>query len=123
MREARIIMPFGESNGPVAGEEHDKLALLLSRNFGGCTITTGYGNWVDGDGRLVAEPVAIFDVAMPDTDLNTDRLTILAHETAYRLKQDSVYIRYADGQVFIDKVGKPGRALAGLLMSPSDADL
>jgi hypothetical protein len=116
MREARIILPYspdGDSFG-----EHYRLRKLLAQNFGGYTATFSYGGWVNGDGHLVEENVYVYDVAMPANDLNVDRLTILAHESAIALEQDSVYIRYPDGLVVIDKAGQPSRKLAATVAFP-----
>jgi hypothetical protein len=94
-REARVIMPTSE---------HYTNAWLreqLTKTFGGCTETKGFGNWVDASGKVVSENVTIYDVAMTGNFQDWHILRGFARQAAIMANQDCVYVRNAQGEVFL----------------------
>ncbi len=49
----------------------------IARAAGGVTVTRGQGAWIDGNGRLVAEPCAIFLVGAADGGVTESALECL----------------------------------------------
>lgn len=77
----------------------------LSQLCGGCTTTTGKGNWVNSEGNLVTEEVIIvtayseFDVA--------EKLRVYAIEACKRWTQDSVAIEHSNALWLVGKDDQP----------------
>lgn len=103
MKEARIVMPCA-SDIDGWGDIHNRLTRDLCHHFGGCTKTIGSGCWVDPKGKMIAETVLIYDVAMDDTAANVDHLCRIAEHYGRKLEQHSIYVRYPDGRVFITEL-------------------
>ena len=102
MKEARIILPLvGKSadgvRPPSAAAVHRLLRTRLAKRFGGYTRTTGYGGWVDGEGQIVEENVAVYDVAINPTAEDNADLRDIAVAAARNLLQDAVYFRQTSG--------------------------
>ena len=106
MKEARIILPLeGNSadgtRSPAGATVHKLLRTRLAKRFGGYTRTTGFGGWVDGEGQIVEEDVAIYDVAINPTAKDNADLRDIAVAAACNLLQDAVYFRQTSGLVEI----------------------
>lgn len=109
MKEARIILPLEgnstDGNRPPAGAAvHRLVRTRLAKRFGGYTRTTGFGGWVDSEGQIVEENVAIYDVAINQTAEDNADLRAIAVAAACNLLQDAVYFRPTSGLVEIIKL-------------------
>ena len=101
LKEARLIVPQYNSAGKFAPPEViDHIRAHLVLGFGGYTETLGRGGCSALDGSTVTEDVYIFDIATVSTDLaSLNRLITLARYVLTELRQDSVYLRWPDGEV------------------------
>jgi hypothetical protein len=95
MREGRIILPMG---GCARLPSADAITRIAD-TFGGYTVTTGFGKWKNGEGKLYSEDVRIVDVAYEPNWDNDAKLFDIASRFQQEAKQESVYIRYANGVV------------------------
>lgn len=104
MREAMIIVPKFDNNGRDLSDVLESVFFSLSAEFGGCTVTDGYGCWVRPQtGELVREPVwqvtaACHPVSNGDAATYLENLADFVGEAG---QQDAVYIRYPSGKVVI----------------------
>lgn len=100
LREARIVMPFFATAASL--DVHSKLRKALCDTFGGFTATGGQGGWRAPDGSIVQDNVTVYDVAMDGhRDGPYDALARIAIEAGKALNQQSVYVRYCNGNVDI----------------------
>jgi hypothetical protein len=105
LREARIVMPHGDTAASIMA--HNTLRRQLAKAFGGFTCFRGEGGWVDGNGNLIRDNVMIYDIAMDNhRDAPFELLHRIAIDAGRALDQDSVYIRYPNGEVHIEKIEK-----------------
>ena len=111
MREACIILPIADNEGNGLDNVHSELKRDLCAWFGGCTVTKGDGAWLNSQGKLYQEPVAIYTVAMEPSEANRFKLWDLARRLATDARQQAIYVRYADGSV--DFVTAPVKAVIG----------
>jgi hypothetical protein len=95
MREGRIILPMG---GCARLPSADAITRIAD-TFGGYTVTTGFGKWKNGEGKLYSEDVRIVDVAYEPNWDNDAKLYDIASRFQQEAKQESVYVRYANGTV------------------------
>lgn len=66
---------------------------------GGFTATQAIGGWKDESGRLIMEPVTVFDCAIAEPNTNhVLAFRDLAKRIAQELTQDCVYLAF-DGEV------------------------
>lgn len=102
MREAMIILPHFE-NDQRTSLKHVRgvIAKSLMRAFGGCTIRTAHGSWLDSKGHAVIEPVWEMVAACADTPANAQSIRALAIEAGRLGKQAAVYCRLPSGDVEI----------------------
>ena len=104
MREARIILPTD-----VAPAATDWLQAELADQFGGYTRTFGHGAWREpATGKLIEEPIAVYDIAVGEQHGPYDHWSNVLRETAITVGrmagQQSVYVRYPDGYVTIHEI-------------------
>ena len=100
LREARIVMPHGDTYASIMA--HNDLRKNLASAFGGFTCFRGEGGWVDVNGNLIRDDVTIYDIAIDnDRDAPFDLLHRFAVEAGRALGQQSVYVRYPNGEVDI----------------------
>lgn len=101
MIENKIVLPCGNAgSGFELVNIHELMRFELCHTFGGVTVTTGHGSWVDSEGTIYNEPVAIYVVAMDDVRKILDFKNI-AHKYAKLAKQKAVYY-VIDKKVYID---------------------
>jgi hypothetical protein len=94
MREGRIVLPITTATNIAY---HDAKQRLVDA-FGGITVTFGNGTY-KGEHWTTTEPVEIIDVAyVPEWD-NDAKLYDIASRFQQEAKQESVYVRYANGVV------------------------
>ncbi len=107
-REARFILPTRFNDGQIIPADLINQSLEeVVNEFGGVTIANAYGYWKrPDDGKIVAESVYTFDVAMPEGREKEQALIALATKAAIRLNQHSVYVRLPGGEVIIPEVQK-----------------
>jgi hypothetical protein len=88
----------------------ETLRKELCEVFGGYIETNGRGGWVDGDGELIVDEVAIFDIAIftgagryghnvnqfAECNSHLRSIAITLRES---LKQDCIFVRYGSGTV------------------------
>jgi hypothetical protein len=67
MRIAQINLPITGNNGESLNVVHFEIKRDLCEHFGGYTVTEGQGGWINGDGELIAEPVAVYQVAYDES--------------------------------------------------------
>lgn len=120
LREARIVMPHFASLTSQAA--HHTLQQKLVAAFGGFTAYDGHGGWADPSGKVVQDMVTIYDIAIDsDRDGPWELIARFAVEAGRELSQDSVYVRYPNGEVDIidikseeETAGKADRLLDAL---------
>jgi hypothetical protein len=110
LREARIVMPYivmltadrKEVWEPKSLDAHRVLKERICAAFGGFTMTTGHGGWVDVRGIVHKDTVAVYDIAVDsDRDAPFELIARFAIEAGKALSQESVYVRYPNGEVDI----------------------
>lgn len=109
LKEARIVMPYsvmltvaGEAWDTKSLSVHGELKKNLCTAFGGFTMTLGHGGWIDGHGEVIKDRVAIYDVAVDtERDGPWELIARFAIDAGRKLGQDSVYVRYPNGEVDI----------------------
>lgn len=119
LREARIVMPTLYDKGY---EAHKSLEMTLTETFGGYTSARGQGGWMDGN-VFVHDEIAIYDVAMEDTDANVDRLGEIALAAGRALGQKCVYLRRPDGVVRMLRVLDVPAAVLGTKRTPQPNEI
>lgn len=67
MREARLIVALRTNDGGPMDFLHRHLRHEIAGAYGGLTITSGRGVWVDAYGKLFDEPCVIYDVVSTTT--------------------------------------------------------
>jgi hypothetical protein len=98
MREARIILPNADNHGADLTDCHCALRSTLGATWGGFTAFRADGYWRDG-AAVMAEPVTVYIVAMPDTDSDRAKLESVAVFYGHMAAQACVYISHAAGDV------------------------
>lgn len=97
MKEARIILPDMNAEQQAALYEVQKHIVAA---FGGCTVTSGYGYWVDPKTTLnIGEVVKLVDVAYIPSIEADNKLYDIANAFRIDCKQEAVYLRYGNGNV------------------------
>lgn len=100
MREAKIIVPVNDNTGALIPSVTMYARDALIDAFGGCTIREAEGCWFDRDaGELYCEPVRELIVACDPMIESVSALRRIAREVGRRAKQQSVYVRFASGDV------------------------
>lgn len=101
LKEARIVMPFNRKlTAQTNNAVHSQLRAKLVGAFGGYTLTTGSGGWLDA-GQVYQDDVCVYDVAI---NTNVDamiELRSIATQAGHALGQEAVYTRWPDGRVEI----------------------
>lgn len=91
MREARLILPITDETRQIVGG----IINDVVKSFNGVTVTEGFGRWKDD----APEEIYILDIAYEPTRLNDAELYDIAHSFRYQAKQETVYLRYGNGNV------------------------
>lgn len=114
MREALIILPqFANDHKTSLKPVRAKLSKALMHAFGGCTIRTAHGSWLDAKGHPVVEPVWEIVAACDDTPANAQSIRALAIEAGHEGAQEAIYCRLPSGDVeIIDTAPKADRIAA-----------
>lgn len=101
MKLAKIILPERDNNNESLSWQHQALQDLLIANFGGFTMTKGFGGWVNAERQpftvVMRENVWVYDIAMQRAD--TPKLRSLAQQLAADAKQEAVMIVTPNGDV------------------------
>lgn len=101
MREASIICPQADNSGRSLYMVLETAQKNLAQAFGGFTCTRGKGGWVNGQGKLITEPVNVLTVAYDPSPVNDAKLASVANYIGQAGNQEAVYVRYASGDVEI----------------------
>ncbi len=101
MREAMIILPQFDNDHKPLKPVRAHIAKALMHAFGGCTIRTAHGSWLDAKGHPVIEPVWELVAACDDTPANAHAIRALAVEAGHEGKQQAIYCRLPSGDVEI----------------------
>lgn len=110
LKEYRLIVP---TDAPVAEPVQHAVMENIERRaceaFGGFTRADAHGGWVDSNGRVVTEPVAVYTFAIDCTRLmngehRLDGAELIAFESMVQLvrvalKQAEVYRVTPDGPI------------------------
>lgn len=100
LREAMIVVPYTDRHGKeVPGEKHNWFKATLLHLFNGYTQQEGHGAFLDKKRNVLNEDVLIVHVAFPDNAENIWRLRQAVLAFGHDANQDSVYIRWPDGNV------------------------
>lgn len=94
MKEGRIILPTGSRSAGLDTAILLAFQMGIAATFGGATISDGRGYW-----KGETEPILIVDVAYEPTWDNDAKLYDIARKFLDDAKQESVYVRYANGNV------------------------
>jgi hypothetical protein len=101
MREALIICPQHDNDGKSLQHVKHYAELALCKAFGGCTVSSAKGSWVDPQGNLISEPVWQLVAACDASADNARKLESVARYIGTEGKQQAVYLRYPSGDVQI----------------------
>ena len=101
MREALIICPQHDNEGNSLQRVKHYAELSLCKAFGGCTVSSAHGSWVDPNGKLVSEPVWQLVSACEPSPENEAKLENIARYIGREGRQQAVYLRHANGNVSI----------------------
>jgi len=63
MIQAQINLPLYDNNGKSVKKVHKQLEVELCSKFGGCTTSSGRGQWLD-KGKLYNDSLNIYQVAI-----------------------------------------------------------
>ena len=100
LQEARIIIPQKDNDGNELTDIREQLALKLATKFGGFTKFVAEGCWIHKNGKLINEPVDVFEVAADalneDTAVDFFDIAKWAKEVA---QQEVMYLRLPGGKV------------------------
>lgn len=120
LKEARIVMPMANDGFEQA---HAELRHKLCVAFGGFTAFAGQGCWQpEGSKMPIYDTVTIYDVAIDsDRDSPYDTLAQIAVEAGRALGQQSVYVRYPNGNVDIIDLTKPRAEVKPKAQTKDDA--
>jgi len=94
MKIARIVLPMLDNQGKSLWDEHEHLMKRLLELWGGFTSYEGLGKWVD-KGKVYAERIVIYDIAMERQDVT--KLRTLALSVCVQARQLSVMIVTPNG--------------------------
>jgi len=97
MKLAQLILPLLDNNGESLFYQHEQLKHDLLKAWGGYTVQDGAGCWKNVVGKIMAEQVRVYSIAMSITD--AQKLRLLALELAAAARQESVMIILPDGTV------------------------
>lgn len=110
MHEARIIMPSNGRGTPHSTNRraHEVIEGQLAAAFGGYTVSTGNGGWIDNDGNLIRDAVRVYDVAINTREIEgaDAALCNIAVTAGRALNQQCVYVRMTNGQVILIDIPK-----------------
>jgi len=103
MKEFRIIY------AQIDGMSHDirpdvlrEIGARLVAFAGGYTRADGFGAWESNSGRVISEPVHIFDVATIEPDSMVESFARnIADYVKSSMAQESIYFRNTNGSVAI----------------------
>lgn len=66
IRRVTRTLTFTTGTGCLTDPERDKAREIsharLCSHFGGCSMTTGTGSWIDPRGKLLSEPIDVYSV-------------------------------------------------------------
>jgi len=97
MKLAKIILPLLDNSGRDLFYEHQQLQKELLEIWGGFTRIEGAGQWKSPGGKVYAENVMIYEVAMGHSD--AIHLRALAERVATYARQQSVMVVLPSGEV------------------------
>lgn len=102
MRIAQINLPLLSNEGKSLVGVHETLQRDLCTLFGGYTVTEGQGAWMD-KGKLYAEPVAVYQVAIPfkdwtEQEASRNKVRMLADRAGKAAEQIAMFV-VIDGEV------------------------
>jgi hypothetical protein len=103
MREFRIIFVQNDASGIMRPDIAKSVMGKVYRAYGGFTVTEGVGGYLmKTTGKLVKEPVYIFDVATAKTPQDIlFFVETLASAIKADMGQESIYFRNVDGMVHL----------------------
>lgn len=100
LRNAFLTFPLNDNAGLALPFVHSMLRLDLCKAFGGVTVSTAQGSWIDSaTGREYHEPVNLYKIA---AEWNADQvaaLRTLAARYGALAEQLAVMVELADGRV------------------------
>lgn len=100
MHEATIILPMYYNNHErIAGHTFDTILASLVDLWGGVTHHTASGMFRNAARRVQHETVMVINIAFSDTPINRSVIRGIARNFAVDHDQESVYVRWPDGQV------------------------
>lgn len=102
MREARILLPKQTNDGRSNDGVRKTLVRFACQTFGGATVSTVEGAWVDPKtGDLYEEPSWAIDVAGEATEDNDDIVLHMGRVVIREGEQLAAYVRTFSGDVQI----------------------
>lgn len=107
MREACVHYPLVDNCGNDVQYKVEEYVNNLIQMFGGATVLTGTGAWMDG-GVHYSEPVARVIIAIPDDHMLEQQQKRFFFEAVYNLRslgQKAMYYRTVDGFARIAPIG------------------
>ena len=105
MLAVSVYVPSRDAEGQRLATQDVRTAVddtikLLSSRFGGCTVTTGYGAWVNGQADIIRERVRIVTSFADDAQVDESVIVDHARNLRQRLQQEAVmYTIQPAGQV------------------------
>jgi len=103
---SKINFPQKDNNGHDLTFLNKLLQKELCQSFGGCTVSSGFGSWVNQNNKLYSEPVNIFEVATKASPKVKTALKRLAVKFGKMANQEAVYFVYNNKPEIVDLYGK-----------------
>lgn len=100
---AQINLPEFDNNNMPVTDAHHYLQTKLGKTYGGFSRWSAGGYWIDGNGVPIAEPVYIYQVAVPDETHASD-IWEIAIKAGQLAKQEAVFYVF-DGKASIVDLG------------------
>lgn len=89
---------------PTEMARHDELVRYvkesMSEAFGGYTVYSGNGGWVDDDGRLIEEPVRVIESYSDDATAGTRMLGLATYVYDHTTEDAIMYTVGGDSRLF-----------------------
>lgn len=99
-RETKLVLPSLDNQGRSLQPVHERLALELTRLFGGLTASeSNVGFWLAPTGQLAVEPVNVYYFAADNDEATRFKVTEIAKRYGTQAGQHTVYLQHGNGEV------------------------
>lgn len=90
--ETKIIIPLRDNDGSDNAPILDRAIRALCGQFGGATVYAAKGYWLNDEGRLFVDDVAVIVSSATDADTATAAVRDLARDVLAATDQEAVFV-------------------------------